>query len=112
MIGLQRSIRILENEYPEDLIDINIASDYSKISRLFSLGTGELKQVILEGLIETGTVRGLLTQQFSFEKTFDQDDFISLLFYLGLVTIRKAILSQFQFAFPNYVINSMKTNII
>lgn len=96
-----------KNTYPRNLIDINIASDYSKISRLFTLGSSEQKQVILEGLIETGTVQGLLTQQFSFEKEFSKDDFISLLFYLGLVTIRKAILSQFQFSFPNYVIKEL-----
>ena len=96
-----------ENEYPETLIDINIASDYSKIRRLFSLGTGEHYQVVLENLIETGNVEALLTQQFSFEKEFDQDDFISLLFYLGLVTIRGTNLSQLKFSFPNYVIKEL-----
>ena len=87
-----------KNIYPRTLIDINIASDYSKIRRLFSLGTGEHYQVVLENLIETGSVEALLTQQFSFEKEFEQDDFISLLFYLGLVTIRGTNLSQLKFS--------------
>jgi len=96
-----------ENEYPETLIDLNIASDYGKLRRLFRLGTSEHYKVVLEGLIETGLVEALLTGQFSFEKPFDQDDFISLLFYLGLVTIRGTDLAQLKFSFPNYVIKEL-----
>ena len=96
-----------KNTYPRTLIDLNIASDYGKIRRLFSLGKPAYHQVVLEGLIESGQVEGLLTQQFSFEKPFDQDDLISLLFYLGLVTIREEDGAQFQFSFPNYVIKEL-----
>jgi len=96
-----------KNTYPRTLIDINIASDYGKIRRLFSLGKTAYHQVVLEGLIESGKVEGLLTQQFSFEKPFDQDDLISLLFYLGLVTIREAEGALFQFSFPNYVVKEL-----
>ena len=92
---------------PDTLIDVNIASDYGKIRRLFSLGKSEHHQIVLEELIETGSVEGLLTQQFSFEKEFSKDDFISLLFYLGLVSIHQARLSRFQFYFPNYVIKEL-----
>jgi hypothetical protein len=91
-----------ENEYPDNLIDVNIASDYGKIRRLFHLGNREQNDVILEELVETGVIEGLLTQQFSFETTFSRDDFISLLFYQGLVTIKEVGLSQLIFSFPNY----------
>jgi hypothetical protein len=96
-----------ENEYPETLIDLNIASDYGKIRRLFRLGSGKHYQMVLEELIETGRVEALLTQQFSFEKPFDQDDFISLLFYLGLITIGGTDMAQLKFHFPNYVIKEL-----
>ncbi|TGN99664.1 hypothetical protein PN36_35215, partial [Candidatus Thiomargarita nelsonii] len=96
-----------ENEYPDKLIDTNIASDYGKVRRLFRLGEIERNYVILEELIETGMLNGLLTEQFSFEKPFSKDDFISLLFYLGLVTIKEAGLSRFSFGFPNYVIKGL-----
>ena len=96
-----------KNTYPRTLIDLNIASDYGKIRRLFRLGSSEHYQVVLEGLIETGHVEALLTQQFSFEKQFDQDDFISLLFYMGLVTIHQTRLSRLKFSFPNYVIKEL-----
>jgi len=96
-----------KNTYPRDLIDTNIASDYGKIRRLFNLGTIERNHIILEELIETGVVEGLLTKQFSFEKEFTEDDFISLLFYLGFVTIKKADISLFEFSVPNYVIKGL-----
>ncbi|MCK5522292.1 MAG: AAA family ATPase [Thiomargarita sp.] len=97
-----------KNTYPRTLIDINIASDYGKIRRLFRLGSREHYQAVLEELIETGCVEALLTQQFSFEKPFDQDDFISLLFYLGLITIRgNDNIAQLKFSFPNYVIKEL-----
>jgi hypothetical protein len=96
-----------ENEYPDKLIDTNIASDYGKVRRLFRLGEVDRNYVILEELIESGVLSGLLTEQFSFEKTFTKDDFISLLFYLGLVTIKEAGLSRLGFGFPNYVIKGL-----
>jgi len=96
-----------DNEYPDTLIDTNIASDYGKIRRLFNLGTIERNNIILEELIETGVVEGLLTKQFSFEKEFTDDDFISLLFYLGFVTIKEADISLFKFYVPNYVIKGL-----
>ena len=96
-----------ENTYPRNLIDTNIASDYGKVRRLFRLGDIDRNYVMLEELIETGVLNGLLTEQFSFEKPFSKDDFISLLFYLGLVTIKEAGLSRFSFGFPNYVIKGL-----
>jgi len=65
-------------EYPDKLIDTNIASDYGKVRRLFRLGEIVRNYVILEKLIETGVLNGLLTEQFSFEKPFSKDDFISI----------------------------------
>ncbi len=98
---------VYKNTYPRDLIDSNIATDYGKIRRLFHLGMLERNNIVLEALIETGVVEGLLTKQFSFEKEFTEDDFISLLFYLGFVTIKEADISLFQFSFPNYVIKGL-----
>ena len=48
-----------------------------------------------------------MTRQFSFEKDFTRDDLISLLFYLGIVTIKAAELSRFIFEPPNFVITQL-----
>jgi hypothetical protein len=95
------------NTYPRNIIDVNIASDYGKIRNLFSLGTKQHHKIVLDGLIENGVIEGILTAQFSFEKEFTSDDFISLLFYLGLVSLKEAALSRLRFCFPNYVIKEL-----
>ena len=95
-------------EYPEELLDTNIASDYGKLRELFRVEGQEVQNLaVLNELITEGQVAALLTRQFSFEKDFTRDDLISLLFYLGIVTIKAAQLSRFIFEPPNFVITQL-----
>jgi len=95
-------------EYPEELLDINIASDYGKLRDLFRVEGQEVQNLaVLNELITEGQVSAQLTRQFSFEKDFTRDDLISLLFYLGIVTIKAAELSRFIFEPPNFVITQL-----
>jgi hypothetical protein len=96
------------HNYPEELLDTNIASDYGKLRELFRVDGQEMQNLgVLEELITTGEVAALLTRQFSFEKDFERDDLISILFYLGIVTIQRAQLSRFIFEPPNFVIRQL-----
>lgn len=61
----------------------------------------------MDELITQGEVGAALTQQFSFEKIFTRDDFISLLFYMGIVTIKAAQLDGYRFEAPNAVIKQL-----
>ncbi len=95
-------------EYPEELLDINIASDYGKLRELFRVEGQEVQNLeVLDELITKGQVSAQLTRQFSFEKDFTRDDLISLLFYLGIVTIKAAELSRYIFEPPNFVITQL-----
>lgn len=95
-------------EYPEELLDTNIASDYGKMRELFRVEGQEVQNLaVLEELITTGQIAALLTRQFSFEKDFERDDLISILFYLGIITVQKAQLSRFIFEPPNFVITQL-----
>ena len=94
--------------YPTELLDINIASDYGKLRELFRVEGQEVQNLaVLNELVSTGAIAALLTRQFSFEKDFERDDLISILFYLGIVTIQKAELSRFIFEPPNFVITQL-----
>ncbi len=94
--------------YPDDLLDTNIASDYGKIRRIFSIQNRENENFeALSILTETGQISSQLTRQFSFEKTFSEDDVISLLFYMGFLTIGKRDLGALWFQFPNFVIKRL-----
>jgi hypothetical protein len=94
--------------YPDDMLDPNIASDYSKIQKLFSIQGNEDKYLeVLRELLENGEVMATLTTQYSFARGFTQNDLVSLLFYMGFLTIKSKQLSRHTFSFPNYVIKKL-----
>jgi hypothetical protein len=94
-------------EYPPTLLDANIASDYGKIRRMFRVGDEEGNYGILEEIMEKGEVLAEVTRQYSFEKNWTRGDFVSLLFYMGLLTIKEARLSELVFQVPNHVISEL-----
>jgi Predicted AAA-ATPase/PD-(D/E)XK nuclease superfamily len=94
--------------YPTELLDTNIASDYGKLRDLFRVDGQEVQNLAVLNEIVTGPqISAQLTRQFSFEKDFTRDDLISLLFYLGIVTIKAAQLSRLIFEPPNFVITQL-----
>ena len=98
-------------KYPHNLLDPNIASDYGKVRNVFKIQGREIEnRQVIRSLSETGKVTAELTIQFSFEKTFSEDDLVSLLFYMGFLTIEKRTLSSFVFRFPNFVIERLYAN--
>ena len=95
-------------EYPDEMLDINIASDYSKIQKLFNIqGKEDHYLPILRELLENGEVSASLTAQYSFARPFTKDDLVSLLFYMGFLTFTSHNLGFYTFSFPNYVIKKL-----
>lgn len=95
------------NQPPDELIDTNIASDYGKIKKLFALQKPFRNSQVLEELMTSGETPATLTPQFSFERDFSRNDFVSLLCYLGLISIKEGHLDALIFSIPNYVIKSL-----
>jgi hypothetical protein len=94
--------------YPEDMLDPNIASDYGKIRKIFNIqGKGDEHSEVLRNLLESGEITATLTGQYSFERGFSQNDLVSLLFFMGFLTITDRKLSHYTFGFPNYVIKKL-----
>ncbi|WP_304021327.1 ATP-binding protein [Methanospirillum hungatei] len=92
---------------PEQLLDMNIASDYGKIGKLLEIKSPMSNIAVLKDIVYKGEVTAQITAQFSMEKEFTRDDFISLLFYLGLLTIKKPIPGEVSLTIPNYVIKGL-----
>ena len=96
------------NRPPKRMLDTNIASDYGRIRQLFRLGGKEARHFeLLQQLLETREIRSQITAQFSFEKTFTDVDFLSLLYYSGLLTMRGNHLGIPKLAIPNKVIEKL-----
>ncbi|MBF0236455.1 MAG: AAA family ATPase [SAR324 cluster bacterium] len=96
-----------ELKYPRVMLDINIASDYGKIRRLFDLRNRQQNHEVLDQLMTQGCLFSPLTSQFSFDKRFSTQDFISLLFYLGLISIDTLEGNEYRFRIPNYVMEGL-----
>ena len=94
--------------YPKELLDPNIASDYTKIRRLFKIRDKEKEHLqYLDELLTTGAISAKLVRQFELERRFDRNDFISLLYYTGIITIHKSSLAAVILKMPNYVIEQL-----
>ena len=99
---------LIENgKGPTKLIDENIASDYNKIGNLFNLTTKGSSNKIIDKILKNEELIGFITDQFSLEKEFREDDFLSLLFYLGFLTIDKEEFGEIIFKVPNNVIKGL-----
>jgi hypothetical protein len=92
---------------PKQLIDTNISSDYKKMANLFTLKNKEQNLKVLEDIIDGKPQKTLITAEFSLMKRFSRDDFNSLLFYLGFLTIDKADFIDVYLVIPNYVIKEL-----
>lgn len=92
---------------PKELIDKNIASDYAKLGNMFTLKNKDRNMEVLEDVLSGEEITAVITSQFSLEKDFDEDDFKSLLFYLGLLTIEREDLGDVVLKVPNNVIREL-----
>ena len=93
---------------PRKMLDINVMSDYTKIKRLFNIGHQEAERKhILEALLQNNEVTAAPTDQFTFEKQFDNKDFINLLYYMGALTIKGEDVGYTIFQIPNNVIKQL-----
>ncbi len=98
----------LENQQPPDnLIDENIASSYAKIKRFVEMGDYEQNIAFIRDLLEGNEANMVLTTKFEPTSRFTIDDFKSLFFYLGLITIEQFELTMYKVRIPNYVIKEL-----
>lgn len=96
------------NDYPNDLLDENIGSDYGKIDKLFQINDSKAENLeTLRELIEHERVKARLVKRYSFDLPWSRNDFISLLFYTGILTIEENDLDEHIFVMPNFVIKQL-----
>ncbi|TDT67883.1 PD-(D/E)XK nuclease superfamily protein [Hypnocyclicus thermotrophus] len=96
-------------EEPENIIDNNILSDYRKIGKLFEIGGRNNERIkILKEIVMGIEQEVVISSRFNLEIEFNLDDFKSLLFYMGLMTIKRV--DEFGAVYigvPNYVIREL-----
>ena len=94
-------------EIPEKIIDVNIVSDYTKLSNMLSLCKSEKKKEILEKVISGEGIITEITEKFNPVIEFQDSEFASMLYYLGYLTIDGEILGKPKLKIPNRVMSEI-----
>ncbi|QSZ27755.1 AAA family ATPase [Aceticella autotrophica] len=89
---------------PEYLIDDNVKTDYGRLNRL---AMNEENRETLEKIIKEESIVSDIVTKFSFDRMYDQEYFVSLLFYMGLLTIGRQEKTRLLLQIPNYVIKTI-----
>ncbi|MCK4258949.1 MAG: AAA family ATPase [Halanaerobiales bacterium] len=89
---------------PRELITDNVKIDYGRLERLT---INQKNREVLEEIIKSGGITANIISRFSFDRSFDQKYFVSLLFYMGLLTIDKVVRTRLLLKIPNLVIKTI-----
>lgn len=87
---------------PENLVDGNLAATGSKIENIAGLIDSKNNYDILSELLLNGYVEGNIVDSFELNLYFDRDDFLSMLYYNGYLTIKEVGVIT-KLGIPNYV---------
>ena len=98
---------IEQRKIPNQLIDVNIASDYSKLGRMLDLCRGEEREKIIEKIVSGEGIVGEITAKFNPAIEFTEKDLVSMLFYLGYLTIEDEVVGYPKLNIPNKVMKEI-----
>ena len=92
---------------PDQLIDMNIASDYTKLGRMLDLCKGEERENVIEKTVSGEGIVSDIRQKFNPAMEFTEMDLISMLFYLGYLTIEGEEVGYPKLNIPNNVMKEI-----
>jgi len=92
-------------EIPDHMIEDNIRVDYNKLRMLIRKDKEFAHDAsVIQTLVSQGYITGELKQGFPAENIADPDNFVSLLYYFGMLTIDGTFEGETKFAIPNQVV--------
>ena len=94
-------------EIPRQLIDVNIASDYTKLGKMLDLCKGEERERVIEQTVSGEGIVSEITQKFNPAMEFTETDLVSMLYYLGYLTIAGEVFEKPELKIPNRVMKEI-----
>ena len=94
-------------EIPKQLVDVNIASDYSKLAKMLDLCKGEEKQRLMEDSVSGKGITLQLVEKFNPATEFKEEEMVSMLYYLGYLTISGNVADYPILKIPNKVMKEI-----
>ena len=89
-------------EAPEQMLDVNTRTDYKKLKKLVELdGMTDTERGYIGQIAAEGFIISTLNTSFPAERIFDKENFISLLYYYGMLTVTGRYGDMLRLGIPN-----------
>ena len=89
-------------ESPEQMLDVNTRTDYKKLKKLMLLdGMTDKERSLIRRIATEWKILGNINTSFPAERIFDKENFLSLLYYYGMLTMTDTYGSLLQLSIPN-----------
>ena len=96
---------------PEEMVDTNIRTDYNKLRHLIRIDHElDANFSVIREIVENGRTSGTISSAFSVEKMVNENNFKSLLYYFGLLSIRGVEEGETVLAIPNNTVREQFYN--
>ena len=87
---------------PENMVDVNTRTDYKKLKRLLELDEmGDEQHSLIHEIAADGKTLGNVSESFPAERIYESPNFLSLLYYYGMLTIAGTRGAQLVLGIPN-----------
>ena len=98
-------------EVPDNMIEENIRVDYNKLRMLIRKDREFAHDAsLIQTIVQQGYITGNLKTGFPAEQITDPDNFISLLYYFGMLTIDGTSMGKTKLSVPNQVVREQMYN--
>ena len=102
MVCYYLSTLIDKGKRPKEMIDPNTMTDYGKLKRLIKIDKTEGKRTeIIHNIAEKGFIKARVVSHFPAERMMEFGNFVSLLYYYGMLTIGGVIGERLKLIIPN-----------
>ncbi len=96
---------------PAEMLDLNVRTDHGRLRRLAKIAgtSGTLSRTLFETILTEGHIDGRLVRQFGVRSVASEDQFLSLLYYMGMLTLGAGQAGSLRkrFEIPNRVVREL-----
>ncbi len=103
---------LITGRYPEQMLDINVRTDYGRLSRIAKLSgaAGVQTRELLETILTEESIVSDLVEQFGMRAMYSRAQLVSLFYYMGMLTFGPNAAEQGrpELVIPNKVIRTLQ----